>query len=69
MGGRVIQVVVDAKHDHQVWALGGGRDDDLLGTSGQVLGGVIAGGEQPGRLEDHLHTEVAPREGRGVTLG
>ena len=69
MGGRVIQLVVDAKHDHQVWALGRGRDDDLLGTSGQVLGGVVSGRKQPGRLEHDLHTEVAPREGRRVTLG
>ena len=44
-------------------------DDDLLGARVQVLGGVLALGEQPGGLNHDVGPDVAPRQLRGVLLG
>ena len=67
--GVVDVVEVDAEHDGRV-RLGGRRgDDDLLGAGLEVLGGVVALGEEAGRLDHHVDAEVAPRQRRRVALG
>src|SRR5437879_4731254 len=66
MPAGIVLVVVDAEHDRDVRALRRRRDDDLLCPGRQVLGGIVAAGEEPGRLEDHVHAELFPRQLRGV---
>ena len=57
------------RHDGDVGALGGRRDDDLLGAGLEVLGGGGALGEAPGGLDDDVGAELAPRQLGGVGLG
>ena len=52
-----------------VRALGGRRDDDLLGAGLEVLGGGGALGEAAGGLDDDVGAEVAPRQLGGIGLG
>ena len=67
--GVVDLVEVDAERDGGV-RLGGGRGDDhLLGAGLEVLGGVVALREEPGRLDHDLGPEVAPRQRGRVLLG
>ena len=66
--GRIVFVVVHSQDQHQVGALGGGGDDDLLGSRGQVFRRVVAAGEEPRRFEDDVDAEVAPGQRRGITL-
>ncbi len=65
----VVGLVVDAHDDGDVLVLGRGRDQDLLGAGRQVLGGVVALGEDAGGLDDDVGAQVAPREGGRVALG
>lgn len=64
----VVGLLVDTHHVH-----GGisrrSRDDDLLGTTLQVGGGLLGGGEDTGRLDDVLGTSVLPGDGGRVPLG
>ena len=46
----------------------GGRDDDLLGTSLQVGGSLVNGGENTGGLDDVVGTVGSPGDGSRVTL-
>src|SRR4030095_16651508 len=66
---RVVLVVVDAHDDGDVLVLGRGRDDHLPGPALEVLGGVVALGEDAGRLDDHVDAQVAPGELGRVALG
>jgi len=64
--GRVVFVLVHA-HDHgQAIALGRRGDDDFFGPGSQMALGLFHVREQTGRLDDHLHAEVFPRQLRGV---
>ena len=58
----VVLVEVDAEADRDVLALGRRGDDDLLRAAVEVLGGVLAVGEEAGRLDDDVDAEVAPRQ-------
>jgi hypothetical protein len=49
--------------------LGGGRDHDLLGAGIEVLGGILAVGEESGRFDHDLGAELAPRQRSRVALG
>ena len=60
--GGVVLVVIDALHEGAVLTLGGSRDDDLLGTGGDVTLGLLRVGEQTGRLDDDIDAEVLPRQ-------
>ena len=57
---RVVLVVVDAEDDRQVGALGRRGDHDLLRARRDVLGRVVALGEEAGRFEDDVDAEVLP---------
>ena len=46
--------------------LGRRGDDDLLRARGDVLGGAVAVGEEPGRLEHDVDAEVLPRQLRRI---
>src|SRR5690606_37348771 len=46
-----------------------GGDDDLLGAAGDVLLGVFLLGEDAGRLDDDVDTQLAPGDVGGVALG
>jgi hypothetical protein len=58
--GRVVGRVVHAEADRQVGALGGSRDDDLPGPSGEVGGRLVAVGEEPRALEHDVDAQVLP---------
>src|SRR5262249_20625587 len=62
-------VEVHAQHDGRVRLGGGGGYDDLLGAAGKVLGGVLALGEEAGRLDHDVYAEIAPWQRRRVALG
>jgi len=67
--GGVVLAVVDAHHDRDVLAAGRRGDDDLPGAPVQVLARVGGLGEPAGRLDHHVHAQVAPGQRGGVTLG
>ena len=65
----VVLLVVDAEHECDV-GLGRGRgDQDFRGAGIEVLGGSFAVGKQPGRFDDDVDAEIAPRQRLRVTLG
>mmetsp|Transcript_2577 Transcript_2577/g.4651 ORF Transcript_2577/g.4651 Transcript_2577/m.4651 type:complete len:498 (-) Transcript_2577:2604-4097(-) len=57
--GAVVLEVVDA-HDVHGGVGGGGGDDDLLGSSLHVEGGLLDGSEDSGRLNDVVNIGVSP---------
>ena len=62
---RVVDVVeVDAERDRDVRVLGRRRDDDLAGAGLEMLRGVVAGAEAPGRLDHDVDAELAPGQAR-----
>lgn len=63
----LVGVVVDT-HDEHGGIGGGGRDDDLLGTTLQVSRGLLGGGEDTGGLDDVGGAGLRPGDGGGVTL-
>ncbi len=66
----VVLGVVDAEDDCEVFAFGGGADDDLLGAAAVDVGaGLLCGGEQPRGLDHDLDAEVFPRDLGGIALG
>ena len=65
----VVARVVDAHHDRDVLVAGRRRDDDLLRAGVDVLVRVGGLGEEPGRFDDDVDAEVAPRQVRRVALG
>ena len=46
----------------------GRRDDDLLGARREMLGGVVALGEEARRLDHDIDAEVRPGQVRGIPL-
>ena len=62
-------VEVDAEHDGHVRVGRRRGDDDLLGAGVEVLGGVLAVGEQAGGLDHHVGAELAPGQRAGIALG
>src|SRR3989338_743377 len=63
-----VGVVVHAEHEHGGVVLGGGRQDDLLGTSVQVLlrGDLVQ--EQAGGFDHHVGADFVPLQVGGVAL-
>ena len=64
----VVQVVVDAQHQRQVFAPGRRGDDDLLGPARQVSGGLLGVGEDAGGLHNEVNPHLTPRNGRRVAF-
>ena len=64
----VVQLEVHAEHDGDVLVAGGRGDDDLLRAGVEVLGRILALGEEAGRLEHDVDAEVAPAELGGIAL-
>ncbi len=60
---------VDAQHDRHVGIGGRCGDHHLLGTTSQVLGGVVAISEQTCGLDYDIHPEISPWQRGGVALG
>ena len=69
LGGAVVLLVVHAVDERAVDVDPGGRDDDLLGASREVHGGLVARPEHAGALEDDVDAELAPGQLRGIALG
>ena len=55
-------VVVDAEADHRVGVAARRGDDHALRAAGEVAGGLLACGEEAGRLDDDVDAVVAPRD-------
>ena len=64
----LVGLLVDA-HDEHGGVCRGSGDDDLLGTTLQVGGGLLVGGEDTGGLDDVLGALLGPGDVGGVTLG
>jgi len=67
--GSVQDVVVHTQYDGFAIASSGGRNDHLLGTSGDVhgcFGGVC---EETSRLQYHIYTQFGPGQCLGIALG
>jgi hypothetical protein len=64
--GGVVLVVVHAHDDGDVFALGRGGDDDLLGAGGDVALGLFGVGEQTGGLDDDIDAEAFQGSSAGV---
>ena len=69
MLGRVVGAVVHAHADGQVRRFGGRGDDDLPRARLEVLGGLVALGEEAAALEDQVHAELLPGQLGGIALG
>ena len=67
VGGAVVALVVDTHNVHGGISRGG-RDDDLLGTTLQVGGGLLGGGEDTSGLDDVVGAGLTPGDGSGVAL-
>src|SRR5690606_3422676 len=67
VGGQ--RVVVDAIDNGLLDAVARGRDQHPLGAGGQVGGGLVAGGEQPGALQRDVDVQVLVRQLGRVALG
>src|SRR4029450_10518272 len=66
---RIERVVVHADDERGVDVLAGRGDDHERRTRLQVEAGLLPRGEQPGRFDDDVDPELAPRERRRVALG
>ena len=66
--GVVVVALVDTHDEGAVDVLGGGGDDNLLGTTVNVGLGLLAVGEEAGGLHDDLDAQVAPGQVGGVAL-
>ena len=64
--GGVVEFVVDAQHDGDVFVLGGRRNDDFLHRALNVLLGIVRVGELAGRFDDYLRSERTPVDRRGI---
>jgi len=65
-GSGIILLLIHTHHKHRGVSRGG-RNDDLLGPSGDVGGGLIRGGEDASRLHHIVSSRLPPGDGRGVT--
>ena len=62
--------MVHAVDDRGIHVLAAGRgDDDLLGTPLEVGGRLFLRREEAGAFEDHVDSQVLPRQLRGIALG
>jgi hypothetical protein len=64
----LVGLLVDT-HDEHGGIGGWGRDDNLLGATLQVSGGLLGGGENTGGLDDVVGTSLGPWDGGWVPLG
>src|SRR3954467_12660745 len=63
------RVVVDAVDDGGVGAVGGRRNENALGASGQMRGGLVLRGEDAGAFHRDVDPEILPGQLRGIPLG
>jgi hypothetical protein len=68
MVGRFILLVVDTNNKHGSISRRS-RDDDLLGTTLKMGGGLIDGGEDTSRFTDVVGTDLTPRNFFSIHLG
>ena len=66
--GNVELLVVHTHDDSDVLVLGRSGDDDLLGAGGDVALGLLTLGEESGRLDHDIDSEVLPGKGGGAFL-
>ena len=64
-----VGVLIDAHDEHGGIILGGGGHHHVLGTGGDVAGGLLLGQEQARGLNDVLGADLLPGQVGGVTLG
>ena len=64
----VVLIEVHAGNDGDVLVAGGRGDDDLLRAGVEMLGGILALGEEAGRLEHDVDAEISPAKRGGILL-
>ena len=64
----IVRVEIDTANIHGSVSRGS-RDDDLLGTTLDVGGGLVDGGEDAGGLDNVVGTGLTPGDGSGILLG
>src|SRR2546426_3175173 len=57
---RIIQFMVDAHVERNVFALGGGADDHLLRSAGQMAARLVLGGKPARGFNDEIDARVLP---------
>ena len=68
--GGVVLGVVDAHDDSDVFALGGGGNDDFFATGGDVALGFVGLGEESGGFDDKIDPQIFPgKSGRAFLHG
>ena len=67
--GDIQLTVVDPQDEGGDVTLGGRGDDDLLGATLEVLGGLVPVNEEPGGLDDDVGPDLAPGNLGRVRLG
>jgi len=68
VGAGVVLVVVDTHDNSEIFARGRGRNDDLLGSSGEVGSGLLCVREEPSGFDDDVNAERRPRKFAGVAF-
>ena len=64
----VVVFVVDTQHDGDVFTFSGSRDYNFLGSSFDVLRSPVAVTEDTGGFQNHIYTQLTPRQIFGVAL-
>ncbi len=67
--GRIVGGIVDAEDESDVFVLGRGRDNDFLDGTFEVLGSILAIGEEAGGFDDDLGADAGPIEFGGIFGG
>src|SRR2546422_9312132 len=57
---RIIQFMVDTHVERNVFALGGGADDHLLRSTGQMAARLVRGGKPARGFNDEIDARVLP---------
>src|ERR1019366_7617010 len=64
--GRIVRGIVDSQDKRDVFVLGRSRDNDLLDGTLDVLGSVLAIGEETGGFNDDFGADAGPIEFGGI---
>src|ERR1700748_336280 len=59
----VVELIVDAEAERQVWVFRRRADEDALRAAlGEMQLGLVAASDKAGRFQDDIHAEIFPRQ-------